>query len=82
MSKRTLYRNGEREYVTPHNQPKFFRAGPEFRPPRKGEYYLSGAIPCAYLAPNDLSTPYRIAIPVEEPSREILRDGVRYVRSI
>lgn len=33
----------------------------EFRCPRKGEWYLSGAIPLAYLAPNDLSTPYYIA---------------------
>lgn len=80
MSK--LYRNGEREYCFPHNQPKFFRAGPEFRPPRKGEFYLSGAIPCAYRAPNDLLTSYRIAIPAEEPPREIRRDGVRYVRQL
>lgn len=33
---------------------------PEFRCPKKGEYFLSGAIPMAYLAPNDLSTPYWI----------------------
>ena len=32
----------------------------ERRPPRKGEWYLSGAIPEAYRAPNDLSTPYQI----------------------
>jgi hypothetical protein len=32
----------------------------EFRPPKKGEYYLSGAIPMAYKAPNDLSTSYHI----------------------
>lgn len=33
----------------------------EYRPPRKGEYYLSGAIVAAYRAPNDLSTAYWIA---------------------
>lgn len=33
----------------------------EFRPPKAGEWYLSGAIVCAWRAPNDLSTPYRIA---------------------
>lgn len=33
----------------------------EKRPPRKGEWYLSGAIVGAYRAPNDLSTPYQIA---------------------
>jgi hypothetical protein len=31
------------------------------RPPKKGEYYLSGANPIAYRAPNDLSTAYLIA---------------------
>jgi len=32
----------------------------EFREPKKGELYLSGAIPTAYYAPNDLSTKFRI----------------------
>jgi hypothetical protein len=31
------------------------------RPPRKGEWYLSGAIIEAYRAPNDLSTAFQIA---------------------
>jgi hypothetical protein len=38
---------------------RFVHTG-EFRAPRKGDYYLSGAIPEAYLAPNDLSTSYYI----------------------
>jgi len=33
----------------------------EFREPRKGEFYLSGAIVAAYRAPNDLSTKFHIA---------------------
>ncbi len=33
----------------------------EFRNPRKGEWYISGAIPEGYDARNDLSTPYHIA---------------------
>ena len=33
----------------------------EFRPPLKGEWFLSGAIVAAYQAPNDLSTKYWIA---------------------
>lgn len=33
----------------------------EFRPPRKGEYFLSGAIVMAYRAPYDLKRPYHIA---------------------
>lgn len=32
----------------------------EVRPPRAGEYYLSGAIPEVYRAPEDLTTAYRI----------------------
>ena len=40
-----------------------FRAEPtgEHRPPRAGEWYLSGAITAAYRAPGDLSTSYHIA---------------------
>lgn len=34
------------------------------RPPKAGEYYLSGAEPVAYRAPCTLSTPYFIAVPV------------------
>lgn len=33
----------------------------EFRCPKKGEWYLSGAIINAYKAHNDLTTPYHIA---------------------
>lgn len=33
----------------------------EKRPPRRGEWYLSGAIVQAYRAPNDLSTPFHLA---------------------
>ena len=37
-----------------------------FRPPCKGEYYLSGAIVMAYRAPNDLSTAYQVVEPVKD----------------
>jgi hypothetical protein len=37
-----------------------------FRPPKKGEFYLSGAIVQAYRAPNDLSTPYHVVEPTAE----------------
>jgi len=33
----------------------------EFRAPRKGEFYISGAIPAAYRAPNDLTMKFQIA---------------------
>lgn len=40
-----------------------FRPTGEFRAPLKGELYISGAVPEVYMALNDLSTPYHIAIP-------------------
>ena len=33
----------------------------EFRPPKAGEWYISGAIPEVYQAPNDLTTAFHIA---------------------
>jgi hypothetical protein len=44
-----------------------YRATGEFRPPLRGEFFLSGAIVEAYRAPNDLSTPYWIAEPDPAP---------------
>ncbi len=37
----------------------------EYRNPLKGEWYLSGAIIEAYIAPNDFSSAYWIAKPVK-----------------
>lgn len=34
-----------------------------FRPPRKGEFYLSGAIPMAYRAKADLAAAYQVVRP-------------------
>jgi hypothetical protein len=31
--------------------------------PRKGDWYISGAIPMAYRAPNDLSSSYMVVAP-------------------
>lgn len=33
------------------------------RSPKQGEYYVSGAIPQAYLAPRDLTSSYLIVVP-------------------
>jgi hypothetical protein len=38
---------------------RFKKAG-EFRTPLRGEWYLSGSIPAAYCAPNDLTGEYHI----------------------
>lgn len=44
------------------------------RPPRKGEWYLSGALVEAYHAPNDLTATYPIAELVEvEPVPQTIR---------
>lgn len=50
---------GEREWGRDANI-RYVGTG-QRRPPRKGEYYLSGAIVIAYRAPNDLETPFEIA---------------------
>lgn len=44
----------------------------EFRAPKKGEWYISGAIPEAYLAPNDLASEYHIARVIRVLSTEIV----------
>ena len=36
------------------------------RCPKAGEYFISGALPAAYLAKHDLTTEYFIAVPIEE----------------
>lgn len=43
---------------------KFKWDGKPKRCPKKGEWYLSGALVSAYQAPNDLSTEYFIAVKV------------------
>lgn len=40
------------------------------RPPRKGEYYLSGAIVTAYRALADMSTPYQVVAPTTRAVRQ------------
>lgn len=36
----------------------------EYRPPKRGEYYLSGAIVEAYMAPEDMSSSYWVCEPL------------------
>ena len=36
--------------------------GQSKRCPKKGEWYISGAIPAAYRAPNDLSSEYFVCV--------------------
>jgi len=41
----------------------------EFRCPKAGEWFISGAIPNAYYAQNDISSEYLIAIPTDKAKR-------------
>ena len=41
--------------------PQFFYEVIDFRAPKAGEWYISGAIPQAYQAPNDLGIEFLIA---------------------
>lgn len=50
----------------------------EYRAPRKGEMYLSGAIPEAYEAYNDLDTAYHVLRRVEDPPSRIVKNGWVY----
>ena len=52
-----LYEIGERSFY--HLGERAIRIG-EFRKPLKGEWYLSGGPPSAWLAPNDLGTEFHI----------------------
>jgi protocatechuate 3,4-dioxygenase beta subunit len=46
----------------------------EFRSPKKGEWYLSGAIPECYQAPHDLTNPFHIVKIVEMETITIERE--------
>jgi len=52
--------HGSSEFFGPYKTVRAQWTG-EKRCPKKGEWFLSGAIVEAYLAKNDLSTPYHIA---------------------
>lgn len=50
-----------RKFPLPHpNQNRFVVATGEFRPPKAGEWFLSGAVVEGYKTDNDLDTAYYI----------------------
>lgn len=51
----------------------------EFRAPKAGEFYLSGAIPHAYKAHNDLAQRYRIMKETTAPPKYIIKDWFKYI---
>jgi hypothetical protein len=62
---KTVYRLGDNPSIN-ERESLGFKPGAavytgEKRPPRKGEWYLSGALVEAYRAPNDLTAAYHIA---------------------
>ena len=48
--------------------------GIEFRCPKKGEWYLSGSIPVAFQAPNDLGLEYHIMKIVKIRKYEVIEE--------
>lgn len=62
VSRTARYRNGER----PYTDPRLFAWTGEYRPPRKGEWFLSGGIVEAFLAHEDMTDARHIAISVQE----------------
>ena len=88
VADRIPYEERKRLGLTIHDQPsatlatrpqkvKAVATG-EKRPPRAGEWYLSGAIVEAYRAPNDLTTPYHIArlVRVRQVVTEVIEEEV------
>ena len=55
-----------------------FRWTGENRNPKKGEYFLSGAIPEVYKAFNDMTTPYNIMREATELKKRMCFSGVWY----
>lgn len=65
------YPDGESMAISPKRK-RYYNTG-EHRPPKKGERYLSGARPVAYIAPNDFSEgmEYYIARPCKEITKVV-----------
>jgi hypothetical protein len=62
--------------------PQFFKFTGEIRPAKKGEYFISGAIPEVYQATNDhADSEDHIAVPIEEPPKTIVVNGITYNRA-
>jgi hypothetical protein len=75
---RGTYRGGGYSII---QGPGFFRATGEWRAPKRGEWYLSGAVIEAYQALQDLDGVYWIAQRIPDPPREIHAHGLTYRRS-
>ena len=71
INKRTFYPLADYLYIPDRTKRMRAQWTGEFRQPKKGEWYLSGAIIEAYKAPNDLSTKFHIVRIVETKLVEI-----------
>ena len=49
-----------------HNTYTYFYDVVGFHHPKKGEWFVSGAMPIAYQAPNDLRVKYIIVVPTDK----------------
>lgn len=62
-------------------EPRFFEWTGEKRPPKGGEWYLSGAIPEVYYDPKGGGIyPYHIMREITPPPKEIEHEGFVYKR--
>lgn len=59
------------------NKTQYKKSG-EFRPPKAGEFFLSGAIPEVYDVPNDLSSSFYIMEPATAPAPRVRVKGIWY----
>lgn len=57
---------------------RYFRPTGEYRPPQKGEFYLSGAVVEAWQAPHNFTASYHIAIEIPSPPEFLVINGFRY----
>ena len=70
------YPLGDRLPSVPNHEQRDYlaRTTSEFRAPKKGEWYLSGAIPNAYLAPNDFTQKFNIMKIVKIKRIEVIEE--------
>jgi hypothetical protein len=81
VTKNGVYRRagtGSVELLPFRTLPTYFRWTGEVRPPKSGEWFLSGAIVEAYEATSNMKDTRHIANPIADPPQIIEKDGFKY----
>jgi hypothetical protein len=81
MNKRQIFKLAQNGSLAPGYGPQFFKWAGEKRPAKQGEYFISGAIPEVYYAQMNQENDNYIALPTEEPPKQIFIHGVPYNRA-